>query len=288
MRREEQRHPEHHDQELGPEVDERDDERPAVQARAMDQTDDRDAGDHATAGDDVPGPVQLGEERARDIMRQEECRERNDDQVVEEEHPAGDEAPQIVERDSHERRGAARLPDGRRPLRIRERDDEEENSRRQEERGREPERVQGDDPECEVDRGGDFAVGNREERGSVEHPLEPGQLACHGLRLTPRAEQIEPAGAEREEEAPHEVAERAAVPGRRHRDERDADADEHDGEDHDPVAVGSHASLLRRLLSGDDHHAAGRVLEDEVDGVAERPSAVRGRVSNVPTRSSMP
>ena len=59
-------------------------------------------------------------------MRHEERRERDHDQVVEEEHPAGEEAGEVVERDADERRGAARLADRRRPLRVRERDDEEE------------------------------------------------------------------------------------------------------------------------------------------------------------------
>ena len=43
---------------------------------------------------------------------------------------------------------------------------------REEHDRREAERVRGDDPEREVDRRGDLAVGDREERRSVEDALE--------------------------------------------------------------------------------------------------------------------
>ena len=44
---------------------------------------------------------------------------------------------------------------------------------------REAERVRGEDAEREVDRRGDLAVGDGEERARVELALEPGQLPGH-------------------------------------------------------------------------------------------------------------
>ena len=145
----------------------------------MDEADDRDAGDHPAARDDVPGPVELREEGTCDVVRQEERGQGDDDQVVEEQNPARDEAPEVVERDADERRGAARLADRGRSLSVRERDDEEEEAGREQHRRREPERAQGDDSEREVDRGGDLPVGDREQCGSVENPLQPRELPCH-------------------------------------------------------------------------------------------------------------
>ena len=150
-----------------------------MQACAVDQTDDRHSRDHPAPCDDVPGPVQLGEEGTGDVVRQEQRRECDHDQVVEEESPAGDEAPEVVEGNPDEGRSAPGLADRRGSLRIRERDDQEEQTGREQDRRREPEGVQRDDPEREVDRGGDLPVRDREEGGRIEDPLEPGQLARH-------------------------------------------------------------------------------------------------------------
>ena len=177
--REEEGHPEHDEQELGREVDERDDQRPAMQSRAMDQAYGGDAGDDAAADDHVPGALDLREECPGNVVRDEESRERDHDQVVEKQDPAGGEAPKVVERNPNERRCAAGLADRRRSFRVREGDDQEQEPRREQHRGGEAERVQRDDPEREVDRGGDLAIRDREERRSVEDPLETGQLASH-------------------------------------------------------------------------------------------------------------
>src|SRR5439155_22519391 len=120
---------------------------------------------------DGPGTVYLGEERSRHVVREEESTERDDDQVVEGGAPAGDEAPEVVERDPGERRGAAGLANRSGSFGVGERHDQEEQAGRQKHERREPESVQGDDAEREIDRRGDLAVGDREERGSVENPL---------------------------------------------------------------------------------------------------------------------
>ena len=121
-----------------------------------------------------------------EVVREEQRRERDHDQVVEEEHPAGEEAGEVVERDPDERRSAAGLADRRRPLGVRERDDEEEQPDDAEHDGREAERVQRDDAEREVDRRRDLAVGDRRERGRVEHTLQLRQLAGHQERFRSR------------------------------------------------------------------------------------------------------
>ena len=145
----------------------------------MDEPDERDASNHEAADDDVPRPVDLREEGAGDVVRHEQRRQRDHDQVVEEQHPAGDEPPEVVERDADERGGAAGLADRRRPLRVRERDDEEEHAGGEQDERRKAQRVERDDAQGEVDRRRDLPVGDREQRRSVEDPLQAGQLSRH-------------------------------------------------------------------------------------------------------------
>jgi hypothetical protein len=71
----------------------------------------------------------------------------------------------------NERRGAAGLANRSGSLGVGERHDQEEQAGRQKHERREAESVQRDDAEGEIDRRGDLAVGDREERGSVENPL---------------------------------------------------------------------------------------------------------------------
>ena len=122
-------------------------------------------------------------ERPAEVVRQEERGERDHDEVVEEQHPAGAEAREVVESPAHERGRAARLRDGGDALGVGERDDEEEQPGQQQHLGRQPERVAGDDAEREVDRRRDLAVGDREQRRGAEHSLKSGQLTGHQLRL---------------------------------------------------------------------------------------------------------
>ena len=69
------------------------------------------SGDDDTRRDHVARPARdrVDAECETEIVRDEERRERDHDQVVEEEHPAGEESGQVVERDAHEGRGAAGL-----------------------------------------------------------------------------------------------------------------------------------------------------------------------------------
>jgi hypothetical protein len=67
---------------------------------------------------------------APQVVRHEERGERDHDQVVEEQRPAGEEADEVVEGTAHERGGTARLRDRGRALRVREGDHDEERADR--------------------------------------------------------------------------------------------------------------------------------------------------------------
>ena len=112
-------------------VEERDDERRLVQARAPGEPDDPDHGDRDDARHDVPGRVAdaVEPERRADVVRHEERGEGDHDQVVEEERPARDEADEVVEGAPRERLGAADLRDRRGALRVGERDEPEDDAR---------------------------------------------------------------------------------------------------------------------------------------------------------------
>jgi len=118
-----------------------------------------------------------------EVVRQEECRESGDDQVVEEERPAGDEAGEIVERAADERRGAAGLAELGRAFGVGKCDEQEEQTGSEQDVGREPERPRRDDAEREVDGAGDLAVRDAEEVVRTQPPLQPRTLPRHRLRL---------------------------------------------------------------------------------------------------------
>jgi hypothetical protein len=160
-RREEKGEAEHDEQQLSDEIEDRYDERERVEAtRPAHQADESDRDDHYAAHDHVAGALRdrMPADREPQVVREEEGRERDHDQVVEKERPAGDEPGEVVEGDADEGRRAAGLPDHRRPLRVRQGHDEKEDADHGENRRRQPERVQGDDAEREVDRGRHLAV----------------------------------------------------------------------------------------------------------------------------------
>ena len=181
VRREEQRETEDHEQELRREVEPGDDEARRVELGTAHEPHGGDREDDADGDDDVPRRLAkaVDPERRPEVVRQEQRRERDHDQVVEEERPAGEEAEDVVVRAADEGRRAAGLGQRRRALGVGERDDQEEDPRAEEHDRREAERVRGDDPEREVDRRCDLAVGDREERGGVEDALEAAELAGH-------------------------------------------------------------------------------------------------------------
>ena len=183
VRREEQGKAEQDDQQLRHEVEHRHADSGRVETRSPEQAHDGDGADRGYTDDDVPRVslqcVDL--QRPTEVVRQEERGEHDDDEVVEEQHPAGAEAGKVVEGLAHERGRAAGLRDRRDALRVGEGDHEEEQPRQQQHLGREPERVAGDDAQREVDRRRDLAVGDREQRRGAEDSLQRGQLPCHQL-----------------------------------------------------------------------------------------------------------
>ena len=128
--------------------------------------------DHDGAADDVPRVRLQRLPEDREVVRHEERRRRDRDDVDEHLRPGGAEADDLVERVAGEARRAAglRVEDGALGVgggRHREHDPgDEEDERRQ------PERVDGREAERVVDRRADVAVGGREERRCPEYPLE--------------------------------------------------------------------------------------------------------------------
>ncbi len=184
--REEDREAEDHEQHLRDEVEERHGDPDAVELRSPEETHAGDRCDNHAGRDHVARPPgdRIDPESKPKIVRDEERRERDHDQVVEEEHPPREEAHEIVEGDAHERRRTSGLADRRRSLGVGERDDEEEQADDPEDDGREAKRVQRDHAEREVDRGGDLAVRDGCERGCVEGALQLRQLARHQVLLS--------------------------------------------------------------------------------------------------------
>ena len=181
VRGDEEDEAERDEQQLRQEVERGDEDPDAVERRPPDQPHERHDQDDGHRDHDVPRvPAERrNAQRAGQVVREKERRERDHDQVVEEERPAGEEAREVVQRAPDEGRRAARLRQGGGALGVGERDDQEEDADRQQHERREPERTRGDDAEREVDRRGDLAVGDGEERTGVELAAQAGKLAGH-------------------------------------------------------------------------------------------------------------
>jgi hypothetical protein len=181
MGRDHEREPEHDEQQLSEQVERRHDDPEPVQRRAAHDADESDENDHRDADDDVPRIVLqcMHLQRPTEVVRQEQRRERDHDQVVEEESPAGHEAREVVERPPHERRRTAGLGQCCSAFRVRQRDDQEEHAGGEQDDRREAERMRREHAEREVDRRCDLAVGDREQRTRVELTPQAGELPRH-------------------------------------------------------------------------------------------------------------
>ena len=181
LRREQERDPEHHEEALHEQVEQRDGERAEVETRTPCDPHACDHGDERTADDGIPRRLAQRRlaDRAGEVVGHEERRECHDDEEVEEENPARHETGEIVERTAHEGRRSSGLRQGGGALRVRERDEDEHRSGNQENERREAERHRGHDPECDVQRRGDLPVRHCEQRRSVEDALEPPELPGH-------------------------------------------------------------------------------------------------------------
>ena len=141
----------------------------------------------AASSDDVISPPMMspglwlsaGEERAQ-VVRHEERRDRDREDVVEAQRPAGEERDDVVEGVARERGGAAGFREHRGALGVGFGREHEQPAGEQEHQRREPERVRGDEPERVVDRGADVAVGGREQPGHADRaPQSVLCQACH-------------------------------------------------------------------------------------------------------------
>ena len=135
-----------HEQDLGAQVEDRKDE---VELRRLAQAADVERGQHDDddqPAEDVVGVVvervQAGE--GAEVVRHEERRDRDREDVVEAQSPAGKERHDVVERVAGERRGAARFGEHRRALRVRFGRQREQPAGEQEDERGQPQRVGGD------------------------------------------------------------------------------------------------------------------------------------------------
>ena len=144
----------------------------------------------ADADDDVPRvrPQRLPEDR--EVVRDEDHRDRDGDHVVQHLRPGGPERDELVERVAREARRAARLRVADGALGVGRGGRREDQAADDEDERREPERDAGRQAERVVDRRADVAVGGREERGRAEDALEAVALSPapgHGADATSRA-----------------------------------------------------------------------------------------------------
>ena len=103
-----------------------------------------------------------------EVVRHEERRDGDREDVVEAQRPAGEERDDIVEGMARERRGPARFGEHRGALGVRFRCQREQAAREYEHERREAQRVGGNQAERVVDRGADVAVGGGEHAGDAD------------------------------------------------------------------------------------------------------------------------
>ena len=156
--------------ELQGDVGERQDDQRAL-ADVAGEAGDVDAGrerDHRGRDRDLrPAVREAAPDRAQ-VVGHRDRRQGDDDDVVDQDRPAGDEADQLVERVARERRRAAALEEHRAALDVAERGEHEQEPRGQEDQRRQPEAAVGDDADREVEREADRRVGDREQPRNAE------------------------------------------------------------------------------------------------------------------------
>src|SRR5205823_6286008 len=141
--------------------------------------------DDHDAADDVPGVLTKRAPEDGQVVRHEERRDGDRDDVIEHLRPRGRERDELVKGMACEARRAARFrePDG--SLRIRRRCGGEDQAADDEDERCESERDSRHEPERVVDRGADVPVRGGEEGRRAEHPLEsllPSSSAAPRLR----------------------------------------------------------------------------------------------------------
>ena len=173
MRAEDQGEAQQHEQHLRGEVDQR---QPDVDARRLLDADDverHQQQDHHAPADDVPRVLAQRRPEDREVVRHEERRDGDRDDVVEHLRPGRPERDELVEGVAREARRAAGLREAHRAFGVGGRGGGEDHAGDHEHDRRQAEREDGRDAERVVDRGADVAVGGREERRRPEDALEP-------------------------------------------------------------------------------------------------------------------
>ena len=140
--------------------------------------------DHDRADDDVPRVLPQRPPEDREVVRDEERRDGDRDDVVQHLRPGGSEADELVEGVAREAGGAAGLRIADRALGVRERGRGEDHAGDHEDDRRQPEREDGGDAERVVDRRADVPVRGGEQRRRPEDAVEP------LLRLLARAARL--------------------------------------------------------------------------------------------------
>ena len=182
LRAEDEHEAERDEQHLRREVDHRERDRQPRRLLDADDVEHDERDDDDDPADDVPGvlPQRLPEDR--EVVRDEEGRRGDGDDVDEHLRPGGAERDELVEGVPGEAGGAAGLGEPHRPLGVGGRGGGEDDARRDEDERRQPERVDGGEAECVVDRRADVAVRGGEQRGRAEDTLQldlPATSAWH-------------------------------------------------------------------------------------------------------------
>ena len=177
------------EQQLGREVDHREHDRQPRRLLDADDVQDDEHDDDDGAADDVPRVRVQRLPEDREVVRDEERRRGDGDDVDEHLGPGRPEGDDLVERVAREARGAAGLGIADRALRVGGGGGGEDDARDDEDERRQPEREDGREAERVVDRGADVAVGGSEERRRAQHALEldlPSSAAGHRRSLKRR------------------------------------------------------------------------------------------------------
>ena len=142
--------------------------------------------DHQGGHRDLRPPVREAVPDRAHVVRHRDGRQRDDDDVVDQDRPAGDEADQLVERVARERRGSAPLSEHRAALEVAERGEHEQEARGQEDQRRQPEPVLGDHADREVEREADRCVGDGEQpRHAEDAPRQRALAELHAGQPPP-------------------------------------------------------------------------------------------------------
>ena len=176
LRVEHQRHAHDHEQHLRAEVGDGEEHVDAGRLLHADDVHHSEQDHHDDAAHDVGGRLAERRPEHPEVVRHEEGRDRDRDDVGEHLAPAGEEGPELVEGSPRERRRAARLRVHRGRFRVGGGRAGEDRAGDQEDHRRHAEREDRYQAERVIDRAAHVAVGGREQGSGAENPLEPAIL----------------------------------------------------------------------------------------------------------------